>query len=622
MIRRSILSALVLIGLAAGPAAAAPPQPDETPPPLLQLTPPRLAAVWGDVSFARPDEPEWSTAEVNTPLAPGDALSLGPTGTVEIQVGPRAFVRARPQAHLVLDIHEPGRLAFRLERGEAALDLVEPPPGERVEVRAGEVTIAIERPGLYRIGAHGDTTVVVARAGGRAALLGTGGPIGAVGSGEQAVVVGPRVQRGPAPAPDDFDRWSAARTAGAGATASAQHVATDVYGLPELDRHGDWRSTAEYGPVWVPQAVPAGWAPYSAGRWAWDPRFGWTWIDDAAWGWVPFHYGRWVHMHGGWAWSPGPRVRRAYYSPALVVFLGGHAPRGPVSWVALSWGEPVVPWWGPPAFAGRPWWGGWGGPRVVNNVIVHRTTVVDVKHITVYRNAHVHRAVVSVPHDRFQRSHVARARLADIQPGDRVPIHGRPPVRPAVLDRRDGDARPPAAHRRRDAGPAVIPRGGREVQAVPRDGARRDDGDGRRDAERRDLDRARRDMDRAREDARRDIERSREQARQEIDGRRDAERRDSLQRRADQRRDADRARREVVAPDAPRDLRPRRPEAGPRVEPRPVTAPAPVGVERAQQVVRPAGPPPAARPRAGAGQARKEARPPRDARPRGPAPRG
>jgi len=101
MIRRSILSALVLIGLAAGPAAAAPPQPEEAPPPLLQLTPPRLAAVWGDVSFARPDEPEWSAAEVNTPLAPGDALSLGPTGTVEIQVGPRAFVRARPHAHLV-----------------------------------------------------------------------------------------------------------------------------------------------------------------------------------------------------------------------------------------------------------------------------------------------------------------------------------------------------------------------------------------------------------------------------------------------------------------------------------------------------------------------------------------
>jgi hypothetical protein len=62
----------------------------------------------------------------------------------------------------------------------------------------------------------------------------------------------------------------------------------------------------------------------------------------------------------------------------------------------------------PSAFLGRrptcarldgphlPWWGGWGGPRVVNDDVVNRTTVVNVTNITVYKNVQVHNAVVDV----------------------------------------------------------------------------------------------------------------------------------------------------------------------------------------------------------------------------------
>ena len=71
-----------------------------------------------------------------------------------------------------------------------------------------------------------------------------------------------------------------------------------------------------------------------------------------------------------------PVLIATWWAPALVVFFGLpgiHVSIGAplMSWVALGWGEPVVPWWGRAGFVGRPWWGGWGGPRVVNNV-VHR----------------------------------------------------------------------------------------------------------------------------------------------------------------------------------------------------------------------------------------------------------
>jgi len=62
----------------------------------------------------------------------------------------------------------------------------------------------------------------------------------------------------------------------------------------------------------------------------------------------------------------------------------------------------------------RPWWGGWGGPRFVNNVAVHRTTVVKVEEIHVYRNAHVHNAVVAVHKDRFGRGGIAPSRISRV----------------------------------------------------------------------------------------------------------------------------------------------------------------------------------------------------------------
>jgi len=120
-----------------------------------------------------------------------------------------------------------------------------------------------------------------------------------------------------------------------------------------------------------------------------------------------------------------------------------------VSWVALGWGEPCVPWWGRPGFVGHAWWGGWGGPRVVNNVVIQRNTFVNVKNITVYRNAGVRNAVIGVNRDRFGQGRAEHVRL-DAQ--KLQPVHGEIGVRPtaASLTPREGHAaRPPAAMRER-----------------------------------------------------------------------------------------------------------------------------------------------------------------------------
>jgi hypothetical protein len=185
--------------------------------------------------------------------------------------------------------------------------------------------------------------------------------------------------------------------------------------------------------------------------------YGWTWVDTAPWGWAPYHYGRWCFVDGYWAWAPGPVIARAVYAPALVAFLGEPgvvvgAAGPPVSWVALGWGEPVVPWWGRRGVAHGPSWRGWGGPRVVNNVVVSNTTVVNVQNITVYRNATVPHAVVAVDGDRFGRGRVPVRHVVQVDPQRLRPLPGGPQI-PAT----PGSLAPTSAHGVRPA-PEVLKR--------------------------------------------------------------------------------------------------------------------------------------------------------------------
>ena len=121
-------------------------------------------------------------------------------------------------------------------------------------------------------------------------------------------------------------------------------------GYEELDAYGDWLPDASYGTVWVPRAVPVGWAPYRDGRWRWIAPWGWTWVDAAPWGYAPFHYGRWVMVGSRWCWWPGGYVARPVWAPALVGFVGSAARRcrsvsAARSWAGIRWrpGTPYRP---------------------------------------------------------------------------------------------------------------------------------------------------------------------------------------------------------------------------------------------------------------------------------------
>ena len=402
-------------------------------------TPPRLSFIDGQVSFWRPGDKDWQPALLNIAVAPGDLLYTGADANLELQVGGRAFLRAGGDTQLGLVSHEPDYLQLKVTAGHAALDVRDLAGGQTIEVDTPNAALTIDRPGYYRVDVTEPSTAFVARRGGPALVTPAGGQPSDIESGEQAVIDGTttaRLATYPAPATDQWDRWNYERTDWLLEASSDRYVPPDIYGTDDLDRYGNWQVEPTYGRIWVPSVTP-GWAPYSTGRWMWDPYYDWTWVDDAPWGWAPFHYGRWVYVNNYWAWAPGPIpvAIRPVYAPALVAFFGGsgvHVGIGVpfVSWVALGWGEPLVPWWGPVGFVGHPWWAGWCGPRFYNNVVVDRHTIIHVNRI-VYRNVHVRHGVVGVPRDEFGHGAPKLTRFERIEQRHLSP-HDVPKFKPAT----------------------------------------------------------------------------------------------------------------------------------------------------------------------------------------------
>jgi len=170
-------------------------------------------------------------------------------------------------------------------------------------------------------------------------------------------------------------------------------MSRDMTGYTDLDGYGNWQSDPDYGSVWYPP-VDAAWAPYSQGCWIWVAPWGWTWVDNAPWGFVPFHYGRWVHVRLGWAWSPGQLTVRPVFAPALVAW--GTGPDFRITWVALGYNELYRP--------SRPVSSAYLRRVNVSNTYINSTvtmsygTLASAPH---YANQSIGGAVLSATHETF-----------------------------------------------------------------------------------------------------------------------------------------------------------------------------------------------------------------------------
>jgi hypothetical protein len=418
---------------AAPPPGSAPDAPASDPPSVVG----RLSDVEGTVSFHTGDQSDWSPATLNYPITTGSSLWTEPSARTEVQIG---GAELRMDQGTWVDVTELDDNATQVRVNQGVVNihvLAMPPGGVSVLTPLGQVDLT--QPGSYDInagapdGSNPPSQAVVSVLQGAAAYEGPQGNV-ALQAGEAATLSGNpvNVAMGQA-APSPFDAWANEREqrAAAAAAQSAHYVPAGIVGAQDLAANGTWAQTPDYGAVWYPSAVPAGWAPYQFGHWAFVAPWGWTWIDDAPWGFAPFHYGRWAQIDGRWGWAPvvpGVEVvARPVYAPAMVAFIGGGGfgvtlavggAMAAVGWVALAPFEPFHPWYHTsPAYV-----------REVNIVNVNRTTINNItvvqNNVTInnfHNGGHtvvvpaqsfthagpVQRSVVVVPHEQLAAVHVA-----------------------------------------------------------------------------------------------------------------------------------------------------------------------------------------------------------------------
>ncbi|MFZ2650936.1 MAG: DUF6600 domain-containing protein [Burkholderiaceae bacterium] len=307
-----------------------------------QVDPPgrvgRLSETTGQVRLFSPSAGEWLDAVRNRPITSGDRLATENDARAELRIGSTTLrldsateleVLRIDDSHIELQLHN-GSIAVRLRSSEAV---------DEFELRTGEGRFRVQRIGGYRFDRIDQASHVTVNSG-SARYEGPGSAL-TVYSGQHAQFwldaanVAQYVLT--EPKHDAFTAWNSARDRSDEGRSSTPYVSPEMTGAEDLDRHGRWEHSDEHGQLWIPRGVAAGWAPYSSGHWVWIRPWGWTWVDDAPWGFAPFHYGRWVYYRSNWCWTPGTRVHRPVYAPALVVWVGG--PR-----VGVSIGAPLVGW--------------------------------------------------------------------------------------------------------------------------------------------------------------------------------------------------------------------------------------------------------------------------------------
>jgi hypothetical protein len=346
----------------------------------------RLSFINGAVSFRPGDIEDWVPADVNRPLTTGDHLWIDEGARAELHIGASAIRLNSRTAFEFLNLDD-GSTQIRLTEGSLNVRVRSLDQNETFEVDTPNLAFSVLRPGEYRIDVNPDaeTTRITVRGG-----------EGEVTGGGQAFTVHPREQAQVsgsdslsynvlgAPSPDEWDNWCDGRDRREDQSQSAHYVSREMVGYQDLDEYGDWRTDPDYGAVWVPRAVVAGWAPYHYGHWVWVEPWGWTWVDDAPWGFAPFHYGRWAYVRGYWGWVPGPVAVRPVYAPALVAWVGGSrfslaisVGGGPgIGWFALGPREVYVPSYR-------------ASPRYVNQVNVTNTRITNINITNVYNTTNV-----------------------------------------------------------------------------------------------------------------------------------------------------------------------------------------------------------------------------------------
>jgi Family of unknown function (DUF6600) len=405
----------------------------------------RLSFLSGTVSFQASGEDQWNQATLNYPLTTGDRIYTDQDGRAELETGNIA-VRVSANTDLTTSNLNDQLVQLGLSQGTLRVRAYEIREGNSVEIDTPTAALTLLRAGSYRVESYPDdnnTTVLTVNSGdvevngpGFSQTVHAGQAVKMSGA-DQVQVEFVAMAGG-----DDFDRWSGDRDQRFLSSQSRTYVGPYVPGYADLDQYGAWQADPDYGQVWFPTSVAAGWVPYRYGHWAWVEPWGWTWVEDEPWGFAPFHYGRWVAIGPRWGWIPGPVAVVPVYAPALVAFVGGGGfGAGVQVWFPLGPRDPYFPWYHHSDVYLR--------QVNVANVTVRSATYVNnyinVRNVNDVHYAYQHTAPTAVSNEVFRSSQPVARQVVRVNPDaiGRAQVIPHPEVSP---DARAVAAGAPAAH--------------------------------------------------------------------------------------------------------------------------------------------------------------------------------
>lgn len=321
----------------------------------------RVGYIEGDVSFYADRTEGWQKARVNFPVTNENSVWTENQSRAEVRIG-GSSVRLGENSILDFLTISDDRTDTFLQRGALIIRTrADNQSRDSFRVETNDGRFLMEGSGRFRIEAAQDGAESrISVFGGRARYEG-GNSVDnrlTIEPGKMLIIRNPSAGRASGGSMDfrfepanesELDHWANSRDQRWDETHTRyvreQTISPYMTGYEDLDANGDWVEDREYGRIWTPRVVVAGWAPYRYGSWAYVRPWGWTWVDDAAWGFAPFHYGRWVYAGTRWAWWPGAYARRPIYAPALVGWYGGAGRNlGPsIGWFPLAPREHFIP---------------------------------------------------------------------------------------------------------------------------------------------------------------------------------------------------------------------------------------------------------------------------------------
>jgi hypothetical protein len=319
---RAVTASSLFLGISLGAGAVwataqADPQPQAQQAPAPTPQPPgdvaRMSSVQGKVQVRFSGQNDFEDAVMNMPLLSGAQLQTGSEGQAEVEFNDGSVARLTPNSSLQLKQLTPGNVDLHQLSGLGYYELNVGPDHPSFNVEFANATLMPTANLIFRLDL--DKAPEAAVISGSAHV--EGAQIAPADIGEnQSIRFSNISATGPYTVtqgldPDSWDQWNSDRDQAIAQEAAQQTPVRNDAGSSndenwnDLDYYGNWYPVPDYGNVWVPTGVDAGWDPFGLGYWGYYPGFGATWISGYPWGWLPYRCGGWNYFSFGWGWVPG-----------------------------------------------------------------------------------------------------------------------------------------------------------------------------------------------------------------------------------------------------------------------------------------------------------------------------